>query len=389
MWTIYLTSSNESKTEALREVVEEWRSWYDDDICIKTSPLKENTPKLPTRANQPIGSQEGLECARLRIMETCDAALQDPRSIHVSIESTLEEDDTERVTVYDVALIQVYMPGQNLWSQGRSPKVRFPVKYWNILKSESRGPLGTITGGQLISEDDPNIPHNNWQEYFGGLSRYAQIKEGLQQALRHPANHIKALQTLQKGMRYFQDFPKPGIRFQDMNSLLEDRHLRLILCDAMERVAEGFEPTHIAGLDARGFILGGFLAERMDLPFIPLRKKGKLPGPVWSQDYGKEYGEDILELQKGAFKGALSRDSPSPDSPSPDSHPRVLIVDDILATGGTLGAALALFRQAEVEVAGMLVISDLEEYRETAHKRLREEMDKGFQIEEPRLVVLL
>lgn len=136
------------------------------------------------------------------------------------------------------------------------------------------------------------------------------------------------------------DFPKPGILFRDFSPLL--RHQLPATLDALDALlsADEWRPIEVvAGVDARGFMLGAALAARRGLGFVPVRKAGKLPPPVQQLAYQLEYGEAVLEIHPGSG--------------------RVLLVDDILATGGTLGAAARLCSQAGYELSAIMVLADL------------------------------
>lgn len=158
-----------------------------------------------------------------------------------------------------------------------------------------------------------------------------------------------ALRTLdlKQHIRNIPDFPKPGILFRDITTLLQNpsafRH-------AVESMAERFESVEvdaIAGIDARGFMFAAPLALRLDLPLVIVRKKGKLPFETYSQSYDLEYGTDSLEIHVDAVS---------------TGH-RVLIVDDLLATGGSLSAAAALVERAGGVVAGIIVAIELSDLR--------------------------
>lgn len=136
------------------------------------------------------------------------------------------------------------------------------------------------------------------------------------------------------------DFPRPGILFRDFSPLL--RHHLLATLDALEALLssnEWHDIDVIAGVDARGFMLAAALATRRGLGFVAVRKGGKLPPPVQQLAYQLEYGEAVLEIHPGTG--------------------RVLLVDDILATGGTLGAAARLCALAGYDLRAILVLADL------------------------------
>ncbi|MFO1394536.1 MAG: adenine phosphoribosyltransferase [Steroidobacteraceae bacterium] len=136
------------------------------------------------------------------------------------------------------------------------------------------------------------------------------------------------------------DFPKPGILFRDISPLLRARFADTVSAvDALFGEHEWAATDVVAGVESRGFIFAAALAERRGKGFVPIRKKGKLPPPVVDVSYDLEYGSGVLEMQTG--------------------RGRMLLVDDVLATGGTLGASVALARQAGYEVRGLGVLIDL------------------------------
>lgn len=144
-------------------------------------------------------------------------------------------------------------------------------------------------------------------------------------------------------VREVPDFPKPGVNFKDITPLLTDARA---FADAVERMAEPvatLHPTHVLGLESRGFIFGSALAQKMGLGFVPARKPGKLPLPVFSEAYGLEYGSDALEIHQDAFKPG----------------DRVLIVDDVLATGGTGAAARKLVERAGAQPLALTLFIEL------------------------------
>lgn len=135
------------------------------------------------------------------------------------------------------------------------------------------------------------------------------------------------------------DFPKKGVMFRDITPLLESNVNFNEALDAMIKGVDMKKVDLIAGIESRGFILGAALAIKTGKGFVPIRKKGKLPPPFESHSYKLEYGEDTIEMKKG--KG------------------RVLLIDDVLATGGTLAAAIALSEKAGYGVNDVSVLIDL------------------------------
>ncbi|MFI1164016.1 adenine phosphoribosyltransferase [Streptomyces sp. NPDC020801] len=144
-------------------------------------------------------------------------------------------------------------------------------------------------------------------------------------------------------IRDVADYPEPGVMFKDITPLLADPPAFTALTGALAEIAERTEATKIVGLEARGFILGAPVAVRAGLGFIPVRKAGKLPGATLRQAYDLEYGSAEIEVH--------AEDLTSGD--------RVLVVDDVLATGGTAEASIQLIRRAGAEVAGLAVLMEL------------------------------
>ncbi|MER6853364.1 adenine phosphoribosyltransferase [Streptomyces flaveolus] len=144
-------------------------------------------------------------------------------------------------------------------------------------------------------------------------------------------------------IRDVADYPEPGVVFKDITPLLADPAAFTALTDALAEVAGRTGATKVVGLEARGFILGAPVALRSGLGFVPVRKAGKLPGATLGQAYDLEYGSAEIEVHAED----LSTDD------------RVLIVDDVLATGGTAEASVQLIRRAGAQVAGLAVLMEL------------------------------
>jgi adenine phosphoribosyltransferase len=158
---------------------------------------------------------------------------------------------------------------------------------------------------------------------------------------------------LKSRVRTVRDWPKAGINFRDVTTLFQDPEAFRLVIDAFARDSAKLKIDLIAAVDARGFIVGGALAYQLHLPFVLVRKKGKLPYKTISEDYVLEYGSGTVEIHA--------------DSCRPGD--RVLIVDDLIATGGTLLAAARLFRALQAEVVGVAAIIDLPEIGGSAKLR--------------------
>ena len=139
------------------------------------------------------------------------------------------------------------------------------------------------------------------------------------------------------------DFPKPGILFYDISTLLYHPPAWQETIDKLSVFIRHWQPDILAGIESRGFLVAAPLALALQLPFVMLRKQGKLPGDIIGHDYALEYGMDRLEIQAQAI----------------DSGQRVVILDDLLATGGTLQAAIELVHKSGGEVVGSACIIEL------------------------------
>ncbi|MFE6786029.1 adenine phosphoribosyltransferase [Streptomyces sp. NPDC057680] len=144
-------------------------------------------------------------------------------------------------------------------------------------------------------------------------------------------------------IRDVPDYPKPGVLFKDITPLLADPEAFTALTDALAGLCSAHGATKIVGLEARGFILAAPVAVRAGLGFVPVRKAGKLPGATLRQAYELEYGTAEIEVH--------AEDLAAGD--------RVMVIDDVLATGGTAEASIELIRRAGAEVAGVAVLMEL------------------------------
>lgn len=150
--------------------------------------------------------------------------------------------------------------------------------------------------------------------------------------------------NLKKEIREVPNFPKEGINFKDITTLLKNKYA---FNEVIDKIVDEFKEkniTKVVGLESRGFIFGGAIANKLNAGFVPVRKKGKLPAPVLSETYELEYGEDSVEIHSDAL----------------DARDVVLIHDDLLATGGTAYAALSLAKKMGVKKTYFSFVCDLE-----------------------------
>jgi adenine phosphoribosyltransferase len=146
-------------------------------------------------------------------------------------------------------------------------------------------------------------------------------------------------------IRTIPDYPKAGIMFRDITTLLGHPRAFRAAVDQMVQPYAGMKIDKVAGLEARGFILGGAIAHQLSVGFIPVRKKGKLPHTVIGEDYDLEYGKDRVEIHVDAL----------------EKGERVLLVDDLIATGGTAMAGIKLLERAGANIVGCSFVIDLPE----------------------------
>jgi adenine phosphoribosyltransferase len=161
-------------------------------------------------------------------------------------------------------------------------------------------------------------------------------------------------EDLKKYIRDIPDYPQKGIIFRDITPILADKKIFPEVVELMSKAWVGDKPDLVAAIEARGFIPGAAMAVKLNAGFVPIRKVGKLPWKVISESYQLEYGTDQLEVHSDAVEPGQ----------------KVLIVDDVLATGGTASAAVRLMRKLGAEVLGVQVLIELS-YLD-GRKRLRD-----------------
>jgi adenine phosphoribosyltransferase len=149
--------------------------------------------------------------------------------------------------------------------------------------------------------------------------------------------------NLRDSIRTIPDYPRPGVMFRDITTLLGDARAFRQAVDEILTPFAGAKVDKVAGIEARGFILGGAVAHQLSAGFVPIRKKGKLPHRTVAMEYALEYGTDVIEMHVDALQPGE----------------RVLLVDDLIATGGTALAAVELLRQGGANIVGAAFVVDL------------------------------
>ena len=152
-----------------------------------------------------------------------------------------------------------------------------------------------------------------------------------------------SIETIKASIRSIPDYPQKGILFRDITTLLQDADVFSEVIDIMAERYKNDLPTKIVGIESRGFIFGMVLAYKLGVGFVPIRKKGKLPYKTFEASYDLEYGSATVEIHEDALT----------------SSDKVVVVDDLLATGGTAGAAISLIEKFDAEVVGFDFVIEL------------------------------
>jgi adenine phosphoribosyltransferase len=200
-----------------------------------------------------------------------------------------------------------------------SPKLPFDIKTWEMSSSDFTPPSSLSTS----SHPNPSTTTTDPSTTNQSVTQHGDPKGDVSSSNSSSSAELTRLTVnLRAALRQFSDFPSPGILFEDIMPIFANHSLHSSLIRALElHVLQTFtaaeKPDVIVGLEARGFLFGPSLALRIGAAFVPVRKKGKLPGPTVEATYQKEYGTDFFQLQSDAIKEGQ----------------KVLIVDDIIATG--------------------------------------------------------
>ncbi len=310
--------------------------------------IKSYTPNNINLPPQPVDSgdiccHKRISCSLVDYLRECDFI--------VSIENGLVVD---KDNVKDVCYV-VIQNKCGVRIECQSTGITVPLKYYQQVKHNIYNELGLkYTVGEMIHQEFPEIPANNWMadKQFGGIDRKDQIAEPLAELLPK----IKCF-LIQNSILHFDDYPKPGVMFQDLSNILANSGRLQLLLDMMsDKVESHFDKIDvIVGLDSRGFIYGSMLAMELDCGFVMARKKGKLPRHnTLSVEYGTEYSKDAIEIMSDMIK----------------PNQKVLVVDDLVATGGSLEAAVKLVEKAGGKVVGCFTVCKVDNLFEKAQCRL-------------------
>ncbi len=328
-------------------------------ILATTSPVKvqaywksklpqENLVHLAANTNtpQPVGDYGGLTVARQRIQRLLDRGHESygatATDCIVAIESYLIEIDG---VWYDKCVVVIQWNGYESVTFSADGNLvttpQYRVDSWLDCSTPLTNSLGyDITLGDVIKRSVPSVEADDWYKMCNPFSREEYITGVL--------NTVDISGLIQAQIPRYPDYPKPGVNFLDFCGALADRvkhaFIRLLIAEFVQKNQHLLKHiTHVVALDARGFILGSMVNEHIKGGLVMVRKQGKLPGDVIRATYMKEYGSDTFEIQQGVLPADAN----------------VLIVDDILATGGTVRAAYELVHACGVDTGPLIMVASI------------------------------
>jgi adenine phosphoribosyltransferase len=334
---VVTTSKSSQKNLAVIEAFE--KKFPNDEIILISYKSSSNVPE------EPVGRDTALEGALHRIESLPFNFLAEGDYV-VSIENFIEFTDNGWQDLGLVIVKNLQEPSKQIVTFTEATPV--PTQYVDLAQEMSdlvteKG--FSVTVGAAIQRSFPLevIDPQDWhkEKMFGNISRTILLEEALFKALRQ-----EDLLFLKDQIVAYLDFPKPGIIFEDFFPLLRERKAFQMCIDLLYERYKDKNIEVVVGLESRGFILGAALAYKLEVGFCPIRKPGKLPCPTHAITYNKEYGSDTLVISKTDFS----------------RKERVLIVDDLIATGGSAKAAIELVKLAggiPVEFVSLLEIKAL------------------------------
>lgn len=344
--SVVVTSKSDIKLNAVRDFFSENRLITSPSDVVGVNCDGANLPPQPI-INTSSEFPNGYTFAKERINYLKRHNNTAPTQTIVSIENCIDES-----RLCDVCYVVVVFNGMLLTGNYsiKLPQLHDYVDYersQRLIVKSKRIKGYNVTYGEHLHTIDYSIDPKNWMEKLTDVSRHTQIIKALQSAFSTLEYQRSLKDKISSEMKTYSNFPKEGVMFVDMFPIFAD----FIIFEDLVRYLKNHyaldEFDYIVGLEARGFVIGSALASYMRKGFIPIRKSGKLPGPVFTVSYGKEYGTDVCEIQKDAIPQGS----------------RVLIVDDIIATGGSMQAAVQLVEMCGGTVVDCCVLKDVPELR--------------------------
>jgi adenine phosphoribosyltransferase len=289
------------------------KSLFGDDNLIISRAVEGTVP-------QPIGQAQALECARARVRACVDENNDDDDDVIVAIESFVEPTYPGSTEYVDRTLVVIGADDEHY---------ALALSFDHVLVPEyAPTPVNHTTVGACVAAhlQRPEVATDWYRAVGAPFDRATTMKSPLLTAM----DRWRSTRAFMRSVPVVNDFPKPGVQFLDLFGAIANGHRVLeTLKVAMKRaVTPPSREFFIAGLESRGLMLGALLAAELSVRFVAVRKPGKLPGAVESIEYAKEYGRDGLEV-------AVRDDLP----------PNVIVVDDVIATGGSMAAACELLER--------------------------------------------
>lgn len=345
---VLLTSQSKVKSEA---VIEFFKGHFNKTIDLAT--IDCGACGLP---EQPIidDNNEGHHFAKERMNYAKKSKNFDNYDYVVAIESGI----SVGLNIEDVCYVLVYHKG--ILADGTSFGIPFELKHISTLEQNNKlleynkKIYGySVTVGEIMNKEDGAIDPKNWMKTTLGINRTDQIKHGLKKCFEKLELRLNDKLLLMNAYKSYQDFPKDGVLFHDIFPLFKDSKLlrRMIKLIASQYKYDVID--YVVGLESRGFCLGTAIAFKLGVGFVPVRKEGKLPGKTIKLSYDKEYGKDTCEMSYEGMEGK-----------------RVLVIDDLVATGGSLKVALDLLEMLNCLVVDCCVLRDVPQLKDTYSKAL-------------------
>jgi len=324
MTNIVLLSNSMVKKQAF------FKSYFGTITChLKCMNATTDTP-------QPIGNKNGYKVACQRIDNYLKSS-NDNTNMIMAIESYLDMVDN---VWYDKCVVVLRWKDKIIHMVSDTLVALDNTLIPMLFQNSKELPLGRdITLGSIIA-DVYNVASDDWYHCFNQFDRIHHIMKTLNNLI--DSTRIKEL--IYNNIPRYNDHPKKGIIFSDIVSMFSDGLISSILVYMINNeIKTEFPYDYIVGLESRGFIIGSMIARDLGCGFVAIRKEGKLPGDTYKVSYEKEYGKDVFEIQKNVIK----------------ENARILVVDDILATGGTLMAAKELLSNFKPHCVNYFVMEDV------------------------------
>jgi adenine phosphoribosyltransferase len=351
---VLLTSTSSIKQEAIKQF---FTKEFNAKIDITTFVCKiPNFPEQPYLVESQ--SDSGYAFPKERMNKAKEQYDFDDFDYVVSIENCIVHLDKQN-TLFDKCYALIYDRG--LLARGESYSIKIFSDVTDLLLQQTLKHYNKKiqgfdkTAGEIIHESDPSVDPKNWVSSVHGIDRKDQICFALH-ICRANLNELHAIKSnLLSKYKEYDDWPKKGVVYEDPFPLFKDaKTLRQMVKFIVSQYMYD-DIDYVIGLESRGFCLGTTIAYKLGAGFIPNRKVNKLPGEVIKKAYKKEYGEDICEMQVFSGKGS-----------------RVLIIDDLAATGGSLEAACELAQELGCFVVDCCVLRDVPQLKNTPDYVLKE-----------------